>query len=73
MAKDVSDLKQHIQTPKFKTSPCGRFQKSNNEIGRGRFKNVWKALDKKTDSDVAWCEMLLVSQIGFFIIIINFL
>lgn len=39
-------------------SPCKRFFKLNEEIGRGSFKTVYRGLDTQTGVDVAWCELL---------------
>ncbi|XP_067125424.1 serine/threonine-protein kinase WNK-like isoform X2 [Centruroides vittatus] len=39
------------------TSPCGRFLKFEEEIGRGSFKTVYKGLDTSTGVAVAWCEL----------------
>ena len=38
-------------------SPNGRFNKFDNEIGRGSFKTVYKGLDTETGVAVAWCEL----------------
>ncbi|CAG0878963.1 unnamed protein product [Cyprideis torosa] len=38
-------------------SPCGRFLKFDEEIGRGSFKTVYRGLDTDTGVDVAWCEL----------------
>lgn len=38
-------------------SPCGRFFKYEEEIGRGSFKTVYKGLDTQTGVAVAWCEL----------------
>lgn len=43
-------------------SPCGRFLKFAEEIGRGSFKTVYKALDTETGVSVAWCEL----QVSYF-------
>ncbi|XP_055689990.1 serine/threonine-protein kinase WNK3-like isoform X4 [Lutzomyia longipalpis] len=39
-------------------SPCKRFFKLNEEIGRGSFKTVFRGWDTHTGVDVAWCELL---------------
>ncbi|GAB0100314.1 hypothetical protein DMENIID0001_163360 [Sergentomyia squamirostris] len=39
-------------------SPCKRFFKLNDEIGRGSFKTVFRGWDTHTGVDVAWCELL---------------
>lgn len=38
-------------------SPCGRFFKYEEEIGRGSFKTVYRGLDTQTGVAVAWCEL----------------
>lgn len=38
-------------------SPCGRFFKYDEEVGRGSFKTVYKGLDTQTGVAVAWCEL----------------
>lgn len=38
-------------------SPCGRFLKYDEEVGRGSFKTVYKGLDTQTGVAVAWCEL----------------
>ena len=45
-------------------SPCGRYVRSDKEIGRGSIKTVWVGNDRKNGSKVAWCE-ILVSRIAF--------
>lgn len=42
------------------TSPCGRFLKFEEEIGRGSFKTVYKGLDTSTGVAVAWCELQIL-------------
>uniref|UniRef100_A0A1B0D7I7 non-specific serine/threonine protein kinase n=1 Tax=Phlebotomus papatasi TaxID=29031 RepID=A0A1B0D7I7_PHLPP len=39
-------------------SPCKRFFKLNEEIGRGSFKTVFRGFDAHNGVDVAWCELL---------------
>lgn len=39
-------------------SPCGRFFKYSQEVGRGSFKTVFRGLDTQTGVAVAWCELL---------------
>lgn len=43
------------------SSSCGRFLKFAEEIGRGSFKTVYKALDTETGVSVAWCELQVCS------------
>ncbi|XP_055700878.1 uncharacterized protein LOC129800484 [Phlebotomus papatasi] len=50
-AKEDKDLGVNI-------SPCKRFLKLNEEIGRGSFKTVFRGWDTHTGVDVAWCELL---------------
>ncbi|GLV36922.1 Wnk kinase [Carabus blaptoides fortunei] len=38
-------------------SPCGRFFKYDEEVGRGSFKTVYRGLDTQTGVAVAWCEL----------------
>ena len=45
-------------------SPCGRYVRSEIEIGRGSIKTVWVGIDMQNGSKVAWCE-ILVSRIAF--------
>lgn len=40
-------------------SPCGRFFKYAQEVGRGSFKTVFRGLDTQTGVAVAWCELLV--------------
>lgn len=39
-------------------SPCSRFFKYSQEVGRGSFKTVFRGLDTQTGVAVAWCELL---------------
>lgn len=39
-------------------SPCRRFFKYSQEVGRGSFKTVFRGLDTQTGVAVAWCELL---------------
>ncbi|XP_059609656.1 serine/threonine-protein kinase Wnk isoform X2 [Phlebotomus argentipes] len=39
-------------------SPCNRFIKLDEEIGRGSFKTVFRGWDTHTCVDVAWCELM---------------
>ncbi|CAM1326300.1 WNK2 (predicted) [Pycnogonum litorale] len=51
-------LREEEETEKVvDSSPCGRFLKFAEEIGRGSFKTVYKALDTETGVAVAWCEL----------------
>jgi WNK lysine deficient protein kinase len=35
-------------------SPKGRFTRSNEELGRGSYKIVYKGIDSNTGNEVAW-------------------
>ena len=49
-------------------SPDGRFLKFE-EIGRGSFKTVYKALDTTTGVNLAWCELQVISMIQFNLVV----
>ncbi|KAI8425791.1 hypothetical protein MSG28_011570 [Choristoneura fumiferana] len=44
-------------------SPCGRFFKYDKEVGRGSFKTVYHGLDTQTGVAVAWCELLVSTNL----------
>ena len=38
----------------IETSPKGRFNRFNEELGRGAFKIVYKGIDHETGREIAW-------------------
>lgn len=58
MALKSASISQQPRSPvKFERSPDGRYMKQDEEVGRGSFKTVYKAIDCETGVNVAWCEL----------------
>lgn len=49
--EETENKKDHVWA---EISPKGRFARSNEELGRGAYKIVYKGIDNQTGNEVAW-------------------
>ena len=63
----TKSIEAEIEEKAVDSSSDGRFLKFAEEIGRGSFKTVYKALDTETGVAVAWCELQVLICLLLFV------